>query len=82
MILETHETYFFLFCILLFLRQFACRCNFDLPHLQMLRVESNTKLEGFTEFEEGILFDEDDPDFDHSALQNMPILFRSKSIST
>ncbi|XP_018562195.1 protein pinocchio [Anoplophora glabripennis] len=45
----------------------------------MLRVESNTKLEGFTEFEEGILFDEDDPDFDGSALQNMPILFRMPS---
>lgn len=29
----------------------------------MLRVESNTKLEGFTEFEEDIHFDEDDPDF-------------------
>lgn len=33
----------------------------------MLRVESNTDIKGFTEFEEDILFDEDDPDFDHKV---------------
>ncbi|XP_049822199.1 protein pinocchio isoform X4 [Aethina tumida] len=46
----------------------------------MLRVESNTNLEGFTEFEEDILFDDDDPDFDHTTpIHNVPILFRMSS---
>lgn len=31
----------------------------------MIRVESKQDLKGYTEFEECILFDEDDPDFDH-----------------
>lgn len=50
----------------------------------MLRVESNTKLDvdehRFTEFEEDILFDDDDPDFDHhtSTVHTVPIFFRSK----
>lgn len=44
----------------------------------MLRVESNTKLEGFTEFEEDILFDEDDPDFQGSV--TLPIMVRGKSL--
>ncbi|XP_019876347.1 protein pinocchio isoform X2 [Aethina tumida] len=45
----------------------------------MLRVESNTNLEGFTEFEEDILFDDDDPDFDHTTpIHNVPILFRNE----
>lgn len=49
-------------------------------YFQMLRVESNTNLEGFTEFEEDILFDDDDPDFDHTTpIHNVPILFRSES---
>ncbi|CAH0563992.1 unnamed protein product [Brassicogethes aeneus] len=44
----------------------------------MLRVESNTKLEGYTEFEEDILFDDDDPDFDHNTpIHNVPILFKN-----
>ncbi|EFA08614.2 protein pinocchio [Tribolium castaneum] len=42
----------------------------------MLRVESNTKLEGFTEFEEDILFDEDDPDF-----QAVPLMLVRKNMS-
>lgn len=44
----------------------------------MLRVESGSKLEGFTEFEEDILFDVDDPDFDHSAIKRVPIIFKCK----
>lgn len=43
----------------------------------MLRVESASKI-GFTEFEEDILFDVDDPDFDKSAISRMPIIFKRK----
>ncbi|XP_060523017.1 protein pinocchio [Cylas formicarius] len=45
----------------------------------MLRVESNTSIVGgFTEYEEEILFDSDDPDFDHTvSLHN--IVFRSET---
>ncbi|XP_068915444.1 protein pinocchio [Tenebrio molitor] len=43
----------------------------------MLRVESNTKLEGFTEFEEGILFDDTDSDFaeDITSISPVPIMW-------
>lgn len=45
----------------------------------MLRVESNTDIRGFTEFEEDILFDEDDPDFDHKVPAiTVPFLFRGR----
>lgn len=43
----------------------------------MLRVHSGTNL-GFTEFEEDILFDKDDPDFAHGTMSNCPILLESK----
>ncbi|XP_050311230.1 protein pinocchio [Anthonomus grandis grandis] len=49
----------------------------------MLRVESNTNLdhlEGFTEFEDEIHFDEDDPDFEHhGSLHN--IFFGGQTLS-
>lgn len=45
---------------------------------RMLRVESSSKLEGFTEFEEDILFDVDDPDFDKNAFKRVPIIFKCK----
>lgn len=41
----------------------------------MIRVESATELVGFTEFEEDILFDEDDPDFDVPSIR-VPIVFK------
>lgn len=44
----------------------------------MLRVESAPKLEGFTEFEEDIHFDVDDPDFDDNAIKRVPIIFKRK----
>lgn len=40
----------------------------------MLRVESNTDMRGFTEYEEDILFDEDDPDFDNNM--HVPFVFK------
>lgn len=46
----------------------------------MIRVESNTNLdhlEGFTEFEDDIHFDSDDPDFDHRGSLH-DLLFGSK----
>ncbi|XP_063917817.1 protein pinocchio isoform X2 [Zophobas morio] len=43
----------------------------------MLRVESNTQLAGFTEFEEDILFDQDDPDFDGvTSLSAVPVMLK------
>ncbi|KAK4874719.1 hypothetical protein RN001_014079 [Aquatica leii] len=43
----------------------------------MLRVESNTDIKGFTEYEEDILFDDDDPDFHHNVpLISVPIIHR------
>ena len=42
--------------------------------LQMLRVESNTDIHGFTEYEEDIAFDDDDPDFDR-PVSSVPIPF-------
>lgn len=53
------------------------QCNFL---SQMIRVESNTNLdhlEGFTEFEDDIHFDSDDPDFDHRGSLH-DLLFGSK----
>ncbi|GJQ80079.1 hypothetical protein Trydic_g19362 [Trypoxylus dichotomus] len=48
--------------------------------VKMLRVESNTDIKGFTEFEEEILFDEDDPDFDHKVPAiRVPLIFKGKS---
>lgn len=40
----------------------------------MLRVESNHDI-GFTEFEEEIIFDDDDPDFPHDVV---PLMFRGE----
>ncbi|KAJ3624137.1 hypothetical protein MTP99_017785 [Tenebrio molitor] len=49
---------------------------------KMLRVESNTKLEGFTEFEEGILFDDTDSDFaeDITSISPVPIMWTGRSV--
>lgn len=48
----------------------------------MLRVASSHDLEGFTEFEEEILFDEDDPDFhDDLTSLSMPLMFRGEGSS-
>lgn len=43
----------------------------------MIRVESAKELGGFTEFEEDIVFDEDDPDFDVHSIK-VPIVFKGK----
>lgn len=46
--------------------------------LQMIRVESSKEMGGFTEFEEDILFDDDDPDFDHVHAITVPIVFKGR----
>ena len=49
----------------------------------MLRVESNTQLAGFTEFEEDILFDQDDPDFDGvTSLSAVPVMLKGEWLIT
>ncbi|KAF5290827.1 hypothetical protein FQA39_LY14589 [Lamprigera yunnana] len=43
----------------------------------MLRVESSSDMKGFTEYEEDILFDHDDPDFRHNVQPiSVPIIYR------
>lgn len=41
----------------------------------MLRVKSSASMRGFTEYEDDILFDQDDPDFNHGVAS---VLFRGK----